>query len=146
MAQRPRSSLGFRTSSAFLSAFDKGDRGCHCKPWISGLFQQMMALGITPQLLPARAKQNWKPDLEALVASDDIPDGLLLASPPTPTGVVMSDDELEAVCSWCDRHAVRLIMDEIYHGLTFERARAQSAVKPLPIMQSSSIPFPNISV
>ena len=58
------------------------------------------------KLLPARADENWKPDLEALVANGKIPDGLLLANPANPTGVVISDVELEVVCplvrsAWC---------------------------------------------
>ena len=117
IAITPGSSLGFVI--AFLSAFDKGDRIAIASPGYPAYFNSMLALGITPQLLPSRAAQNWKPDLEALVANDDIPDGLLLASPANPTGVVMPDVELEAVCRWCDQHGVRLIMDEIYHGLSF---------------------------
>jgi len=125
IAITPGSSLGFVI--AFLSAFDKGDRIAIASPGYPAYFNSMLALGITPKLLPARAKQNWKLDLEALVASGDIPDGLLLASPANPTGVVMQDVELEAVCRWCDQHGVRLIMDEIYHGLSFDK-RAQSAL------------------
>ena len=125
IAITPGSSLGFVI--AFLSAFDRGDRIAIASPGYPAYLNSMLALGITPQLLPARATQNWKPDLEALAANGDIPDGLLLASPANPTGVVMRDNELEAVCRWCDQHGVRLIMDEIYHGLSFDE-RAQSAL------------------
>jgi len=125
IAITPGSSLGF--AIAFISAFDKGDRIAIATPGYPAYLNLMLAFGITPQLLPARAEQNWIPDLDALVASGDIPDGLLLASPANPTGVVMRDDELEAVCRWCDKHGVRLIMDEIYHGLTFG-ARTQTAL------------------
>ena len=125
IAVTPGSSLGF--AIAFLSAFDKGDRIAIATPGYPAYFNLMLALGIKPQLLPARAAQNWMPDLESLVATDNIPDGLLLASPANPTGVVMRDDELEAVCRWCDKHGVRLIMDEIYHGLTFGK-RTKSAL------------------
>ena len=59
------------------------------------------------------------PDLEALKASGNLPDGMLLASPANPTGVVMADDDVRDICQWCHRNGVRLIMDEIYHGLTF---------------------------
>ena len=51
--------------------------------------------------------------------SGTLPDGILLASPANPTGVVIGDDDLADICAWCARHGVRLIMDEIYHGLTF---------------------------
>ena len=60
------------------------------------------------------------PSLEALAASGDpLPDGMLLATPANPTGVVMSDEDVRHACAWCHRNGVRLIMDEIYHGLTF---------------------------
>ena len=125
IAVTPGSSLGFVI--AFLSAFDKGDRVAIASPGYPAYFNSLLALGITPQLLPARVTESWKPDLEALAANGNIPDGLLLASPANPTGVVMRDAELKAVCRWCDQHGVRLIMDEIYHGLSFN-GRVQSAL------------------
>ena len=32
----------------------------------------------------------------------------------------MSDADVKHICYWCDANGVRLIMDEIYHGLTFD--------------------------
>ncbi|MEK9912194.1 MAG: aminotransferase class I/II-fold pyridoxal phosphate-dependent enzyme, partial [Candidatus Puniceispirillum sp.] len=116
IAITPGSSLGF--AIAFLSAFDRGDRVAIATPGYPAYYNLMLGLGITPQLLPARAEQNWMPDLDSLATEGNLPDGLLLASPANPTGVVMRDDELKAVCEWCEKHGVRLIMDEIYHGLT----------------------------
>jgi aspartate/methionine/tyrosine aminotransferase len=114
----PGSSLGF--ALAFLAAFDRGDRIALATPGYPAYRNLMLALGIEPVLLPARAAQGWVPDLEALAANGaPLPDGILLASPANPTGVVMSDDEVKSICEWCDRNGVRLIMDEIYHGLTF---------------------------
>jgi len=114
----PGSSLAF--ALAFLAAFDRGDRIALATPGYPAYRNLMLALGIEPVLLPARAEQGWVPDLEALAANGaPLPDGILLASPANPTGVVMSDDEVKSICEWCDRNGVRLIMDEIYHGLTF---------------------------
>ena len=96
IAITPGSSLGFVI--AFLSAFNEGDRVAIVSPGYPAYFNSLMALGIIPQLLPARASESWKPDLELLVANGNIPDGLLLASPANPTGVVMRDAELEAIC------------------------------------------------
>jgi aspartate/methionine/tyrosine aminotransferase len=50
---------------------------------------------------------------------DKLPDGLMIASPANPTGAVLSTSELADICKWCDSHGVRLISDEIYHGLAY---------------------------
>ena len=117
IAITPGSSLGFVI--AFLSAFDRGDQVAIATPGYPAYYNILLALGLKPYLVPARAEQNWIAELDALKKKGTKPDGLLLASPANPTGVVMSDDELIRVCKWCDKHGVRLIMDEIYHGITF---------------------------
>ncbi len=117
IAITPGSSLGF--ALAFLAAFDHGDRIALTTPGYPAYRNLMLALGLEPVLMPARAAEGWVPDLEALKASGNLPDGMLLASPANPTGVVMTDDEVREICEWCHLNGVRLIMDEIYHGLTF---------------------------
>ena len=119
------SSLGF--ALAFLGAFDRGVLVALANPGYPAYRNLMMALGLEPVLLPSRLAEGWVPQLEALASEGDLPDGLLLASPANPTGVVMSDSDVEYVCRWCDANGVRLIMDEIYHGLTFDK-RPTSAV------------------
>ena len=118
IAVTPGSSLGF--ALAFLAGFDRGDRIAVATPGYPAYRNLLKALGLEPVLMPARATEGWLPSLEALVASGEpLPDGMLLASPANPTGVVMSDDDVRDVCIWCHKNGVRLIMDEIYHGLTF---------------------------
>ena len=112
------SSLGF--ALAFLGAFDRGDRIALANPGYPAYRNIMLALGLEPVLLPSRAAEGWLPRLKALANDSKLPDGLLLASPANPTGVVMSDAQLKHICQWCDANGVRLIMDEIYHGLTFD--------------------------
>ena len=51
---------------------------------------------------------------------DQKPDGLLLASPGNPTGTMLHPDEFAAITAWCARNCVRLISDEIYHGLHWD--------------------------
>ena len=36
-------------------------------------------------------------------------------------------DELAAIARWCDRNGVRLISDEIYHGLNYDSPIASAA-------------------
>ena len=119
IAITPGSSLGF--AIGFLAAFDTGDHIAIATPGYPAYRNLMTALGLVPDLIPARANQAWMPDLGALEKSGTLPDGILLASPANPTGVVIDDNDLAEICAWCSRHGVRLIMDEIYHGLTYGR-------------------------
>ena len=125
IAITPGSSLGFAIS--FLAAFDAGDH-CNCDTGYPAYRNLMVALGLVPDLIPARADQAWLPDLGALEKSGTLPDGILLASPANPTGVVITDNDLADICAWCERHSVRLLMDEIYHGLTYG-GRGTTALK-----------------
>ena len=97
----PGSSLGFAIS--FLAAFDAGDHIAIATPGYPAYRNLMAALGLVPDLIPARADQAWLPDLEALEKSGTLPDGILLASPANPTGVVIGDDDLADICAWCAR-------------------------------------------
>ena len=126
IAITPGSSLGFAIS--FLAAFDTGDHIAIATPGYPAYRNLMVALGLVPDLIPARANQAWMPDLGALEKSGTLPEGILLASPANPTGVVIDDDNLADICAWCARHGVRLIMDEIYHGLTYS-GRGTTALK-----------------
>ena len=104
---------------AFLSAFDEGDRIAIPNPGYPAYRNLMMGLGLEPVLLAAGAEQGWKPVLREMESWDSLPDGLMIASPANPTGAVLTDSELADICRWCDKRGVRLISDEIYHGLVY---------------------------
>ena len=104
---------------AFLAAFDKGDRIAIPNPGYPAYRNLMMAMGLEPVLVSAGEKQGWKPVLSEIEKWERLPDGLMIASPANPTGAVLSDSELADICRWCDSKGVRLISDEIYHGLAY---------------------------
>jgi aspartate/methionine/tyrosine aminotransferase len=55
----------------------------------------------------------------ALDALPERPAGLVVASPANPTGTMVTASELAGLAAWCDANDVRLISDEIYHGITY---------------------------
>lgn len=112
---------------AFMAAFDEGDRVALPTPGYPAYRNLMMAMGIEPVALPARSAQSWMPSLEEMDSWDELPDGLIVASPHNPTGVVLSDDELKEICEWCEARGVRLISDEIYHGLSYDKPTTTAA-------------------
>ena len=54
-------------------------------------------------------------------------DGLIVASPSNPTGTMLTPEELEGLCGYCAANGIRLISDEIYHGITYGRTAATAA-------------------
>ena len=52
--------------------------------------------------------------------------GLIVASPANPTGTMIAAGELARLVEFCRERGIRLVSDEIYHGITYESA-AQTA-------------------
>ena len=110
---------------AFLAAFDAGDRVALARPGYPAYATILRTLGIEVVDLPCGPEQRYQPtvaQLEALTAGGRRLDGLVLASPANPTGTMVEPDELAALAGWCAQQGVRLVSDEIYHGLTYDSA------------------------
>jgi aspartate/methionine/tyrosine aminotransferase len=112
---------------AFLAAFDPGDRIALVAPFYPPYVNILTALGMVPVILQAGPETRFQPSVEMLDRLDPPPDGLIVASPCNPVGTMLHRGELAAIASWCDRNGVRLISDEIYHGLNYDYPIASAA-------------------
>ena len=102
----------------FLAAFDHGDRVALAEPGYPAYYNILTALGIEPVGIVADESSRFQPT-PALLDRAGAVSGLIVASPANPTGSMMAPDELAAVARWCREHGVRLVSDEIYHGITY---------------------------
>jgi aspartate/methionine/tyrosine aminotransferase len=112
---------------AFLAAFDPGDRIAMAAPFYPPYVNILTALGMKPVVLPTGPETRFQPTVAMLESLDARPDGLIVASPSNPAGTMLHRDELRDITTWCEAHGVRLISDEIYHGLNYEHAPASAA-------------------
>jgi aspartate/methionine/tyrosine aminotransferase len=112
---------------AFLAAFDRGDRIALAAPFYPPYVNILTALGMQPVILEAGPETRFQPSVAMLQALDPPPDGVIVASPCNPAGTMLHRDELAAIALWCDRNGVRLISDEIYHGLNYDSPIASAA-------------------
>ena len=115
------SSAGFVLS--FLSAFDSGDRVAMASPGYPCYRNILSAFGIEPVLLLTEPEHRFQPTPELLekAAREGGPiDGLIIASPSNPTGTMIGPEEMSSLTDYCRENNIRLISDEIYHGLTYE--------------------------
>ncbi|MGE4220328.1 MAG: pyridoxal phosphate-dependent aminotransferase [Alphaproteobacteria bacterium] len=121
------SSAGFVLS--FLAAFDAGDRVALAAPGYPCYRNILGALGIEPVMLPATEADRFQPTPALLdrARAEGPLDGLIVASPSNPTGTMLDPEALRALAAYCDRHGIRLISDEIYHGITYGM-RAETAL------------------
>jgi aspartate/methionine/tyrosine aminotransferase len=112
---------------AFLAAFDPGDRIALVSPFYPPYVNILTALGMVPVVVEAGAATRFQPYVSMLERLDPLPDGLIVASPCNPAGTMLHPEELAAIARWCDANGVRLVSDEIYHGLHYESAIATAA-------------------
>jgi aspartate/methionine/tyrosine aminotransferase len=122
---------------AFLAAFDPGDRVALAAPFYPPYVNILTALGIEPVILQASAAHRFQPTPEQLAQLDPPPHGLIVASPCNPAGTMLHADEFAALAAWCARNGVRLISDEIYHGLTYGQPPTTAANIPGAIVINS---------
>lgn len=102
---------------AFLAAFDVGSRVGLARPGYPAYRNILHALGCEVVDLPCGPGSRYQPTV-AMVENLGL-DGLIVASPANPTGTMLEPGELAALAAWCAGHGVRLISDEIYHGITY---------------------------
>ncbi len=114
-------------SLIFLAAFDPGDTVVVARPGYPAYRNTLAALGCRVLELDCGAATRFQPTVAMLDALPEPPAGLVVASPANPTGTMIAPDELAAVARWCEEHGTLLISDEIYHGITYDSAGADSA-------------------
>jgi aspartate/methionine/tyrosine aminotransferase len=105
---------------AFVAAFDAGDRVALTRPGYPAYRNILSSLGCEVVELDCGPEQRFQPTIELLnSAHSDRPlAGLILASPANPTGTMVNAHQLSALAAWCRDSSVRLVSDEIYHGIT----------------------------
>lgn len=116
---------------AFLSAFEAGDRvGVAC-PGYPAYRNILAALGVEPVLIQVGPDSRFLPTADVmrrhLETSGKPLDGLIVASPSNPTGSMLSKAQLADLARWCHDNGVRLVSDEIYHGLSYGEPAATAA-------------------
>jgi aspartate/methionine/tyrosine aminotransferase len=108
---------------AFLAAFDPGDRVGLAVPGYPAYRNIMTALGIEPVLIEVGENSHYQPTPELLAEAGPLA-GLIIASPANPTGTMIGAADLARLAGYCRAHEIRVVSDEIYHGITYETAAA----------------------
>ena len=109
-----------------LAAFDQGARIAMTAPGYPCYRNIATALHFEPVVIDVDESTRFQPTVEHLEAAGPL-DGVIVASPANPTGTMLTPNELAEIAQWCDANGVRLISDEIYHGLKYGDAEQATA-------------------
>ena len=105
----------------FLAMFEPGDRVAIASPGYPPYRHVLTALGCEPVLIETSADSRWAITVEALLAVHRRRPlaGVLVASPANPTGTMMTPEALARLIEAAEAEGIRVISDEIYHGLDY---------------------------
>lgn len=110
---------------ALSCLFEPGDRVAFARPGYVAYRNTIRTLYLEPIELACGPEQRFQITAAALAALETPPKGLIIASPANPTGTIIDPDEASAVSDVCRQRSIRIISDEIYHGLSYgDRARS----------------------
>jgi aspartate/methionine/tyrosine aminotransferase len=114
---------------AFLALFEPGDRVALANPGYPPYRHILSALGCEPVLIETSAETRWALSAKALIAEHRRKPlaGVVVASPANPTGTMMDADTLSRLIAVAEAEGIRVISDEIYHGLDYAFAAETAA-------------------
>lgn len=104
---------------ALHGLFAPGARIAIARPGYVAYRNVTRALHMEPIEIDCGPDTHFQLSARALAAINPAPDGVILSSPANPTGSVIPADELEAIARLCRKRGIRIISDEIYHGLSY---------------------------
>lgn len=113
------SSAGFIL--AFLALFEAGDRVAVATPGYPPYRHILSALGCDAVEIETSANSRWEITSDMLLEAHGKQrlHGVLIASPANPTGTIMEARALAELIKTADDNGIRVISDEIYHGLDY---------------------------
>ncbi len=115
---------------ALIGCFDNGARIALPQPFYYAYRRVMGTLGVDCVPFYPSMENHFQPTVADLEAIEGDIDGVIFASPGNPSGSMMSPEQMAEVADYCARRQIRLISDEIYHGITYDdEVPTETAVK-----------------
>ncbi|HEX5507997.1 MAG TPA: aminotransferase class I/II-fold pyridoxal phosphate-dependent enzyme [Pseudolabrys sp.] len=114
---------------AFLALFEPGDRVALANPGYPPYRHILKALGCEPVLIETGEQTRWAVTGAALIAAHRKKPiaGMVVASPANPTGTMMDEKTLSQLIAVAEAAGIKVISDEIYHGLDYAFPAATAA-------------------
>ena len=123
---------------ALASSFQAGDRVALARPGYVAYRNTLKALNLVPVEIACGPEDRYQLTARHLAQIEPAPAGVILASPANPTGTIIEAEELAAIAAVCRERGIRIVSDEIYHGLSYgQPTRSLLAFEPSAIIVNS---------
>jgi aspartate/methionine/tyrosine aminotransferase len=104
---------------ALSAGFAAGARVAVARPGYVAYRNTLRALHMTPVEIDCGPEVGFRLTAAAISAIEPAPVGLIIASPANPTGAVIAPADLAEIARLCRERGIRIVSDEIYHGLSY---------------------------
>ncbi|MEZ5533262.1 MAG: aminotransferase class I/II-fold pyridoxal phosphate-dependent enzyme [Steroidobacteraceae bacterium] len=124
--------------AAYATMFRPGDRVAVLRPGYPAYRNTLTALNLMPVEIHCGPEQGFHPTRAQIEALSPAPQALLVASPANPTGAMLDATQLGELVATCRTRGIRVISDEIYHGISFgQRAVSALEIDPRAVVINS---------
>ena len=124
--------------TTFAALFNAGDRIALARPGYPAYRNSLKALDREAIEIDCGVDCGYRLTAEKLAAAPGPLHGVVLASPANPTGAMLDRAGIAALAGVCRERGIRLISDEIYHGITYgPRATCALEIDPEAIVINS---------
>jgi len=104
---------------ALAATFPAGARIAMARPGYVAYRNTVKALHMQAVEIACGPGERFQLTAQALADLEPAPAGVIVASPANPTGTILPPDELAAIAEVCRARNIRIVSDEIYHGLSY---------------------------
>ncbi|MFO1243135.1 MAG: aminotransferase class I/II-fold pyridoxal phosphate-dependent enzyme [Rickettsiales bacterium] len=111
---------------SLLAAFDAGDKIALARPCYPAYPNILKAMDLETVFIDTDESTSFQPTLEQIKRCKDLK-GIILSSPSNPTGTMLHEKEMKDIAEYADAEHIRIISDEIYHGVTYGKKASTMA-------------------
>jgi len=104
---------------AMLASFNPGDRVGIAIPGYPAYRNMLKSLSLEPILLKVGHETRYQVFADCIKDTDIKLNGLIVASPSNPAGTIIPPSEMKKLSDYASQNGIKLIVDEIYHGINF---------------------------
>ncbi|WP_298906648.1 pyridoxal phosphate-dependent aminotransferase [uncultured Aliiroseovarius sp.] len=116
--------------AAHMAACDDGDTALFIDPHYATYPGTLRSVGAKAVAVPARSRDGFQPDLDAVRRAAKGAKSLLINTPNNPTGVIYSDETLHGLAQICRDEDLWLISDEVYDSQVWHGAHLSPRALP----------------